>query len=90
MAMIDVLKKGVWKFNIAYLLKLNGSTYFEGSNGRARGVSGAGAINPSSTTYAPHTTIVALKPVSTALRTSLKHIFFEEIHKHYLHLVCEL
>ena len=29
-------------------------------------------------------TIGALKPVSTALRTSLKHIFFEDVHKHYL------
>ena len=37
--------------------------YFEGSNGRVQGASGAGALNPQtySATYALHTTVGALK-----------------------------
>ena len=42
-------------------------TQFDGSNGRVQSVSGAGAINPASATYTPHTTVGAFKLTSTSL-----------------------
>ena len=46
------------------------SRWFEGSNSCVRGLSGAGAINPTSTraTYALHTIVGALKPLSPLLQ----------------------